>query len=89
MTKAELVEIIVKKVKLPKTQVEKVLDATIDTIKKTIKKEGRFSYTNFGSFILVRRKQREGRHPQTGEVIKIKASKNVTFKPARRFKNSL
>ena len=40
-------------------------------------------------FTLRTRKARKGRNPQTGEEIKIKASKTVGFKPAPTLKNSL
>jgi DNA-binding protein HU-beta len=43
----------------------------------------------FGTFSKVRRKEREGRNPQTGEVIKIKASKSVKFKPGKALKDSV
>jgi DNA-binding protein HU-beta len=35
------------------------------------------------------RKARKGRNPQTGQEIKIKASKTVGFKPAKELKNGL
>ena len=56
---------------------------------KAIKKEKRFAYPSFGTFTVRTRKARKGRNPQTGEEIKIKASKTVGFKPAPTLKNSL
>ena len=92
MTKDELVITVVKSCKgddLSKRLVSDVIDATFDSIGKSIKKEKRFSYPVFGTFTVRNRKARKGRNPQTGEEIKIKASKTVRFKPAPTLKSSL
>jgi len=92
MTKDELVITVIKSCKgddLSKRLVSDVIDATFDSIGKSIKKEKRFSYPTFGTFTVRNRKARKGRNPQTGEEIKIKASKTVGFKPAPTLKGSL
>lgn len=90
MTKAELLDAIAKKnPELTKKQVSEVVDSVFDTIGNTIKKQGKFSYAGFGAFELRKRKARTGRNPQTGEQIKIKASKTVGFKPAKALKDRL
>jgi len=92
MTKDDLVTAVVKGCKgddLSKRLVSDVIDATFDSIGKSIKKEKRFSYPAFGTFTVRNRKARKGRNPQTGEEIKIKASKTVGFKPAPTLKSSL
>ena len=92
MTKDELVITVVKSCKgddLSKRLVSDVIDATFDSIGKSIKKEKRFSYPAFGTLTIRNRKARKGRNPQTGEEIKIKASKTVGFKPAPTLKSSL
>ena len=92
MTKDELVITVVKSCKsddLSKRLVSDVIDATFDSIGKSIKKEKRFSYPAFGTFTVRNRKARKGRNPQTGEEIKIKASKTVGFKPAPTLKSFL
>lgn len=38
----------------------------------------------FGSFTPVERAARTGRHPQTSEVIQIKAKKTVKFRPGKK-----
>jgi len=89
MTKAELISQIAGKTGLTKKAVEEVLDEAFAQIKKAIKREKRFAYPDFGTFTVKKRKARKGRNPQTGEEIKIPASKTVGFKPAPSFKNSL
>ena len=92
MTKDDLVTAVVKSCKgdaLSKRLVLDVIDATFESIGKSIKKEKRFSYPAFGTFTVRNRKERKGRNPQTGEEIKIKASKTAGFKPAPTLKSSL
>ena len=92
MTKDELITSVIKSCKDPvlsKRLTGDVLDAVFENISKSIKKEKRFAYPGFGTFTVRSRKARKGRNPQTGEEIKIKASKTVGFKPAPTLKNSL
>jgi len=91
MTKVELIEAAIKaaKIDISKVGANNLLDAAFAVIAKTLKKQGRFSYPGFGTFNVKKRKARTGRNPQTGESIKIKASKTVGFKPTPKFKKSL
>ncbi len=91
MTKAELIDKVAetKGLDLSKKAVGDVIDASFETIGKAIKKDKRFSYPGFGTFTVRSRKARVGRNPQTGEEIKIKASKTIGFKPAPGLKSSL
>ncbi|MBT6718736.1 MAG: HU family DNA-binding protein [Nitrospina sp.] len=92
MTKSELIEAVIKSCKndeLSKRLTTDVIDATFQAISKTIKKEKRFAYPGFGTFTVRSRKARKGRNPQTGEEIKIKASKTVGFKPSPTLKSSI
>ena len=93
MTKGELVIAVQKGCDcgcdLSKKAIEEIIDCTFKTIAKDVKKSKRFSYPDFGTFTVRKRKARKGRNPQTGETIKIKASKTVGFKPAPRLKGSL
>ena len=92
LTKDELINAVIKSCKdngLTKRLAGDVIDAAFETISKAIKKEKRFAYPSFGTFTVRSRKARKGRNPQTGEEIKIKASKTVGFKPAPTLKTSL
>jgi DNA-binding protein HU-beta len=90
MTKAELLDVIAKANEgLTKKQVAMMVDAVFMTMAKAIVKDEEFSYPGFGSFKIRKRKARTGRNPQTGETMKIKASKTVGFKPAKSLKEKL
>lgn len=91
MTKAELVERLYKKWngELTKKTVSELVDGVFANMQQAIKKEKRFSYPGFGTFVVRTRKARKGRNPQTGEVLKIKASKTVGFRPAKALKERI
>lgn len=89
MNKGELVLHVAKSEKISQRQARQIIDATFDTIKKNTKKRGGVQLAGFGSFSVSKRKARMGRNPQTGEAMKINASKNVRFKAGKAFKSSL
>ena len=89
MTKAELVAELAKKTNLTKADTERVLNSFVDLAKKILKKDGRLALAGFGSFVVSKRKARKGRNPQTGEPIKIKASKVVRFKAGKALKEKI
>jgi DNA-binding protein HU-alpha len=43
----------------------------------------------FGSFVQKHRPERQGKNPQTGEAITIKASNSVGFKPGKALKDAV
>ena len=82
MTKADLVDAVAQAAGISKTAANTAIDETFSAISKSLKKEKRFAVPSFGTFTVRPRKARMGRNPQTGEQIKIKASKTVGFKAA-------
>ncbi len=89
MTKAELIAGIAKQTGLTKADAERALNAFFDLSKSAIKKERKLPLAGFGTFVVVERKARTGRNPQTGAPIQIKASKVVRFRPGKELKGSL
>ena len=89
MTKGDLVEAVAKAAKLSKRGAGVAVDATFETIGRSIKKEKRFQIPGFGTFTVRGRKARQGRNPQTGAIINIKASRTVGFKTAPSLKKGL
>jgi DNA-binding protein HU-beta len=61
----------------------------VNTITKELKKSQKFTLTGFGTFAVSKRGARKGRNPQTGEAIKIKASKRVRFKTGATLRDSI
>ena len=90
MTKAELVEQMAKDAEITKVAAAAALESFIASVTKALKKkDGKVTLVGFGTFQKTRRKARKGRNPQTGEVIKIKASNVVKFKPGKKLKEAV
>ncbi len=90
MTKADLIDAMAKDAGITKAAAGAVLDSFIDGVSKGLKKkEGKVTLVGFGTFLKARRKARKGRNPQTGEIIKIKASNVVRFKAGKKLKDAI
>ena len=83
MNKAELIAKIAEDADVTKTQANAVLDSFVDTVTKTLKGGGKVTLVGFGTFSVSKRAARNGRNPQTGAVIKIKAKKVAKFKAGK------
>ncbi|MCW3023622.1 MAG: family DNA-binding protein [Conexibacter sp.] len=79
MNKTEFVEAIAKESGLTNADARKAIEAVITTVEKTLKKGDEVALTGFGKFSVSKRAARTGRNPQTGEAVKIKASKAPKF----------
>ena len=89
MTKTELVEKMAKDADISKATADKALNSVINSIKATLKKGNKITLVGFGTFSVSKRAARKGRNPQTGEVLKIKASKSPKFKAGKAFKDAI
>lgn len=72
-----------------KEDVMKLLDPIWESIMELTDKHGKVQLMGFASFNKVRREQRIGRNPKTGEEVIIKARNTVTIKPSTTFKNKI
>jgi len=89
MTKTELIESISSVAGLNKADAGRALDATMDAIKKALKKNQKVTLVGFGTFSVSKRKARKGRNPKTGEAIKIPAAKVPKFTAGKGFKDAI
>lgn len=89
MTKAELISRIAAEAQVTKADAEKTLNALIRSITDILQSQGRLTLAGFGTFLVAERKEREGRNPQTGEPIKISATRVVRFKPGKALKEAV
>jgi DNA-binding protein HU-beta len=78
MNKAELIAKISEDTGITKTQANAALDSFIEAVTKTLKGGGKVTLVGFGTFTVSKRSARNGRNPQTGEV--IKAGKELAAK---------
>lgn len=89
MNKAELIDNIAKAAGITKTQANEALDSFTNTVSTSLKKGDRVTLVGFGTFSVSERSARNGRNPQTGEVIKIKARKVPKFKAGKEFSTKI
>ncbi len=89
MNKAELIDKISKDAEITKTQANNALDAFTSSVIATLKKGDRVTLVGFGTFSVSERAARNGRNPQTGAVIKIKARKVPKFKAGKEFSTKI
>ena len=90
MTKAELVEKMAKGAGISKATAATCLNSFTEGVTKSLKKKnGKVTLVGFGTFSKVRRKARNGRNPQTGETIRIKASNVVKFRPGKKLRDAV
>ena len=89
MNKVELVEAMAKKADISKKDAEAALKAFVSTVEGELKKGNKVQLVGFGTFEVVERAAREGRNPQSGEVMKIPASKAPKFKAGKALKDAV
>ena len=74
---------------LTKKQGREMLEDLIGMITKHLKKGERVKIAGLGILVVRNRAARVGRNPATGEVIQIKASKKVAFRPSLALKMAI
>jgi DNA-binding protein HU-beta len=89
MNKTEFTAEVADAAELSKTDAGNAVDAMIAVIKKALKKGDTITLVGFGTFSVRKRAARQGRNPQTGATIKIKASKNPAFKAGKALKDAV
>ena len=89
MGKSDLVSYVSTNCTLTKDQASKAIEAVLAGIGEFLKKGEDVRLIGFGTFVVQQTTAREGRHPRTGETIKIAASKRATFKAGKELKDTL
>ena len=89
MNKAELIEKIAKDAGITKKQANEAIDSFTSAVVATLKKGDKVTLVGFGTFSVTARAARNGRNPQTGATIKIKARKVPKFKAGKDFSESI
>jgi DNA-binding protein HU-beta len=89
MNKAELVEEVAREVGLTKKDVNNVIDAMTSAITDALAKGERVTLVGFGTFLVQKRKARQGVNPQTGDKINIPAKDVPKFRPGRALREAV
>lgn len=89
MNKSDLIDAMAEDAGITKAAAKKSLESFLENVQNSLKKGNRVSLVGFGSWSVSKRAAREGRNPQTGKTIKIKAKNVVKFKAGSDLSNAV
>ena len=89
MNKSDLIDGMAEDAGITKAAAKKALESFLGNVEGSLKKGNRVSLVGFGSWSVSRRAARDGRNPQTGKTIKIKAKNVVKFKAGSDLSNAV
>jgi integration host factor subunit beta len=86
MTKADLVEEVVKAANVSKKHAETIVNTVFGSIVAALRREDKIELRGFGSFRVRRRRSRQGRNPKTGDRVEVPEKRIPYFKPGKDLK---
>lgn len=89
MTNNDLIDAVAAQTGANKADAKKLVDSVFSAIADAAAKGDEVAINGFGKFKVKASPARDGRNPSTGETIKIKASKKLTFAAAKAIKDKL
>ena len=89
MNKTELIEKVAQETDISTNEAQRYFEAFEQVVTETLKGGDEVQITGFGKFSVKERKARDGRNPQTGEKMKIPASKVPSFSAGNAFKETI
>lgn len=89
MNRQELVKAVAEKSGQSQAAVNDMLNAFISTVQDTVAAGDKIALVGFGTFESVKRAERQGRNPASGEPITIPASTLPKFSPGKAFKDQV
>lgn len=89
LTKADLIEGIHQTVGIPRSESGRIVERTLDVIKKSLETGEKVKISGFGSFEVRHKKARKGRNPKTAETIILPPHRVVVFKASHVLRKSL
>jgi len=89
MTKAELVARIARKNHVDEQIILPIVESLMATIKSSLANNENISLSGFGSFTVKHRAEKKARNVRRNTAITIPARNIPTFKPAKKFEDSI
>ena len=89
MNKTELITAVAAKSDLTKKDAEKFLSAFEDVVTEALKAGSKVQMVGFMTIDVAERAEREGRNPQTGQPMRIAASKAPRFKVGKKLRDAV
>ena len=84
-----MIDFIAKSADISKAAAQRALDATVASIKTSLRKGDDVTLVGFGTFYVSERVARTGRNPRTKEEISIPAAKVPKFRAGKALKDAL
>lgn len=89
LTQTEIINSLAETSGLKKAEVKGIFDALSALAASEVQTNGEFTVPGFGKLVKATRKEREGRNPATGAVIKIPAKTTVKFRLGKAIKDAV
>ena len=89
MRKPELISAVAKKTGMPESKAADAVNTVFATISDVLADGDEVAISGFGTFRVAVRPARDGRNPQTGAPMKIRAGKTPRFTPGASLKRSV
>jgi integration host factor subunit beta len=80
MTKADLIDVVAEKLKLPRGRAEALIGQVFDCMVEALQRGEGIEIRGFGSFSIRDYKEYEGRNPRTGETVHVRPKRLAFFK---------
>jgi integration host factor subunit beta len=87
MTKADLVEEVIRVTELPRKESETVVETIFESIIQALQGNDKIEIRGFGSFRTRQRRGRVGRNPKTGAKVEVPPKRIPFFKPSKELKD--
>ena len=87
MTKADLVEEVVRATELPRKESETIVETIFESIIQALQNGDKIEIRGFGSFRTRQRRGRIGRNPKTGAKVEVPPKRIPFFKPSKELKD--
>jgi len=87
MTKADLVDEVVRVARVSKKHAETIVNTVFSSIVDALRQEDKIELRGFGSFRVRRRRSRQGRNPKTGARVEVPEKRIPYFKPGKELKD--
>jgi len=87
MTKADLVEEVVRVTELPRKESETIVETIFESIIQALQSGDKIEIRGFGSFRTRQRRGRTGRNPKTGAKVEVPPKRIPFFKPSKELKD--
>jgi integration host factor subunit alpha len=80
LTKADLIDTIYNRFDFSKAKSAHIVESLVETMKNTLADGEDVLITGFGKFVVIKKGERKGRNPQTGDDLMLGSRKVVRFR---------